>query len=104
MSILWNIYQVWIVHNYSPAKWKWIVPAIHLEASQSECTESITHLSGICYCTLQMNYNIIQPRPQGASLFESEKVGKSPWIILFKKTRDELIKKNEGQHFIFDVN
>ena len=58
----------------------------------------------IVYCTLQMNYNIIQPRPQGASLFESEKVGKSPWIILFKKTRDELIKKNEGQHFIFDVN
>ena len=51
-----------------------------------------------------MNYNIIQPRLQGASLFESEKVGKSPWIILFKKTRDELIKKNEGQHFIFDVN
>ena len=39
----------------------------------------------IVYCTLQMNYNIIQPRPQGASLFESEKVAKSPWIILFKK-------------------
>ena len=192
MSILWNIYQVWIVHNYSP-KWKWIVPAIHLEASQSECTECIMHLCGICYyytsdshqieksdwsrafnqftiaceldmrnaisaadiafimsssksawllsplecspqekkkgwtlrfcfcfsclcylprpsasadntnlgfdnswyhaqphpiivyCTLHMNYNIIQPRLQGASLCESEKVGKSPWITLFKK-------------------